>query len=312
MPIISIIKQPKVNELMAAYRPIIFQVEATQTNGTPIPPVVYCDIYFNNVFYKTLCKTIYVQATIVKSTWQFDIADATQEYLKKKIGQYAGVQIIQASDAIVTAKCKFRSSGYNASGFIVAEGVEPIQGTGTTAPVAGTGTSSNTFFAVNSTLQHVHNQDLASHLNFYKNGTWANNAWPLTHRSKSSYKLCKNGSDFYPLIYTGIKNITCLKLFYRNKGQVAYTSILNCTLGCTLEVEHIDLFAAGVDSGTGLYMYHAYWTMVGGILPPDPNYYLFEYNDGSGWQTATVDDRQVNEVLYFLPADEETQRSAMG
>ena len=50
----NIISQPnEIANVHAAYRPIVFDVQNINE-----PPVVYCDIYFNGVYYKTMAKTI--------------------------------------------------------------------------------------------------------------------------------------------------------------------------------------------------------------------------------------------------------------
>lgn len=61
MPIQSIIQQPATNSLNAAYQPIVLRVQATSATNDPIPPVVYCDIYVNGVFYRSLSNTQYAQ-----------------------------------------------------------------------------------------------------------------------------------------------------------------------------------------------------------------------------------------------------------
>lgn len=183
---------------MAAYRPIIFEVTATPTMGAiPAPPVVYGDIYFNGVFYKTIKKT----ATTAAGAWRFDIQDAAQEYLGKYLGAIYGTAIVEAPPLISIARVLFRSSGVDTDGFIVPDPTIPVQGTGTTSPTAGSGTASNDFYVVNSTLQHEQNQDLADHLNAWKNpdDTWGATTYPLTHRPRN-YFLCQEDSDYFPIL----------------------------------------------------------------------------------------------------------------
>jgi hypothetical protein len=220
MPIIGIITQPSASSIKAAYRPIVFLVRATKTGGAAIPPVVYCDIYFNGVFYKTLAKTQYKVKNPTTTDWQFDIQDACQEVIVKRIEANGGVNIIQAEDLYKTVFCKFRSSGINGSGFIATEGTAPIQGTGSQDPTSGTGTTSNSFYLLNATLQHHHNQELSTHLNHYKTGTWLSNAWPLTHR-KEKYKIGSTNTDYFPIFYPG--SLSGLKLFYKTKGATSFT-----------------------------------------------------------------------------------------
>lgn len=218
MPIGSIISQPVANGITAAYRPVILRVTATKTNGDPVPPVVYCDIYFNNVFYKTLSKTMYEELNALNSEFQFDLQDAAQEYLMKYLAPNGGSNIYEAAPIILKAQCRFRSSGIDANGFIATEDMAPVQGTSSSDPVAGTGSGSNIFYIVNATLRHDDNQDLATHLQSYKTGTWVSDAKPLSHRP-NRYQLTKLDSDYFPIIYSGANDLVTLILNYRNKGQ---------------------------------------------------------------------------------------------
>jgi len=227
MPIISIIEQPSANALKAAYRPIVFVVRASRTDGNAKPPIVYCDIYIDDVFYKTQERTIYKTLNSTNSDWQFDIMDAVQEVLSSTIQQNGGSAIVKDSLAMRSVYCKFRSSGYDVNSFITSEGTAPVQGTGTVNPVAGTGTQSNSFFGVISTLQHEQNQDAATHLGYYKTGTWDANVFPLTHR-KPGYKVCKGDSDYFPIVNLSSKDPLCLKLFYKKRGDAAYSSVQQC------------------------------------------------------------------------------------
>lgn len=200
MPIGSILSQPAASSINAAYRPVILRVSATATNGDQIPPVVFCDIYFAAIFYKTISRTQYsALGGSGDSEWEFDIQDACQEFLSMYIAANGASTIKEAAVLVSRVTCKFRSSGIDTDGFTVAEGTPPIQGTVDEEPTAGTGTNSNDFYVVNATLQHEDNQDLAAHLNSFKNGTWGGTTWPLSHRP-NHYKLCTLDSDFFPIL----------------------------------------------------------------------------------------------------------------
>lgn len=231
MPIGSIISQPSTNSIKAAYRPVIIRVSATRTDANPRPPVVYCDIYFNDVFYKTLSKSKNILLNISDSEWQFDIQDAAQEYLGKFLGENGETTVVEATPIITKAFCKIRSSGYDSDGFIVTENTAPIQGTGDTPPTSGTGTQTNTFYIVNATLQHEDNQELEDHLETFKNGTWAADAWPLSHRP-NHYHICPQDSDMFPIINGGEAALMSLVLHYQPCGETDYITVeenLPCT-----------------------------------------------------------------------------------
>lgn len=239
MPIVSISQQPTSNSLTAAYRPVILKCTAQHTlpvsPTTFIPPVVYCDIYFNNVFYKTLTKTQTVNkpdfVAGINPLFEFDIQDAAQEYLRTELASNGGDQLYETTTEMVSVYCRFRSSGYNTNGFIVAEGTAPIQGTGSKLPVAGTGTQSNNFYVLNMSLQHEHNQDLATHLQYVKantNGAWSmTDAYPASHRPKFYY-VGLNDSDYYPFVYRGNTDIKCVKLYYKVKDKLTYQTERYC------------------------------------------------------------------------------------
>jgi hypothetical protein len=215
----GIITQPDADQIMAAYRPIIFRVGAIAINSDPVPPVVYCDIYFNGVFYRTISKSQYANLNSGFSEWEFDIQDAAQEYLAKYLGTNGGESIVVADPLVTLVKCKFRSSGLDSEGFIEQEGTIPVQGTGDTNPSAGDGTESNEFNIVNAALQHEDNQDLAAHLDAYKNRTWDATTYPLTHRP-DHYKLCALDSDYFPILSDKVP--TRLRIHYIPKGATEY------------------------------------------------------------------------------------------
>jgi hypothetical protein len=155
------------------------------------------------------------------SVYQFDISDALQEYLQADLATINNNDLLKAPHTSAKVFCRFRSSDKDVDGFTVEEATKPIQGTKNTAPVAGTGTQSNTFFTINSALQHEDNQNLLLHLASYKQGTWAANAFPLTHRNR--YYFCDNDSDHFPLIFTGDCIQSDILLHYRLKGQTTFT-----------------------------------------------------------------------------------------
>lgn len=221
MPIIDILTQPTTDSLNAAYRPIVFRITATRTDNTPRPPVVYCDIYFNNIFYKTMEKTQFTTIDSTSSDWIFDIQDAAQESLQKFIAANGNATFFNLATMFHKCYCKFRSSGFDSDGFTVTEDTAPVQGSGLNAPVSGTGTQTNTFYILNVALQHHSNQNLQAHLNWYKQntkGSWDVNALPLTHRPLN-YPINVYDSDFYPWFYKGTPTTTkILRIKYKIIG----------------------------------------------------------------------------------------------
>jgi hypothetical protein len=243
MPITAIIRQPGSAidpKIVAAYRPVIFRVKATRTDNNPVPPVVYCDIYFNEVFYKSIPATQYVQLNVADSEWQFDISDACQEYLKRDLPINGGSAIDNALNYIVKTFCRFRSSGFDANNFIEPEDVAPIQGTGTLAPTAGSGTESEDFMVINASLQHENNQDLLTHLQHsIANGVFDANAYPLSHRP-SPYRICKGNSDYFPFLYLGNDAFLKICINYKLKGTDNFVEqCYNLPQTCDSEVSNV-------------------------------------------------------------------------
>jgi len=199
MPI-SIPIQPSADSFHVAYRPI--NLKALLPN---LMPIVFCDVYFNNIFYKTISSTISSLEII------FDIQDAAQEYLTKYLPSNGNSTILPASGIMSNCYCKIRGSSVNSEGLIDIEGNIPIQATGGTPAQSGDGIKSNTFYILNSTLQHEDNQNLLTHLSSFKQNTWHANAYPLTHR-KNNYKVAS--SDFFPILNNSNLVPSCLKLYY--------------------------------------------------------------------------------------------------
>lgn len=242
---ISIISQPTANSLKAAYRPIIISGSVS-----PFAPVVFCDVYFSDIFYKTL------SVSSPGTNFQFDIQDAIQEYLKKFIAPNGNSNIAAAASLFVTVTCKLRGSSVDVNGFTIIEGTVPIQATGSSSAVAGDGTSTNSFYALCSSLQHEDNQDLASHLNSYKTGTWGATTWPLTHRllgykqSASAGPPFIGGSDYLPIF--SLVEPSCVRLIY-NGGAVSDCGVFP---GCPM-VTGIDIEA--FDNGDGTQTISVFW-----------------------------------------------------
>ncbi|WPV66287.1 hypothetical protein [Chitinophaga sp. LS1] len=245
MPITAITYQPATSGLSAAYRPILYLVTATATDSTTLaPPIVFCDIYFGGVFYKSLSKTL----ALSTGEWQFDIQDAAQEYLRKYLAPNGGEKIYPADQAMTSVYCKFRSSKITSDGFILYEGVAPVQGTGNRAPSTGTGTQSNMSYIVNSTLQHEDNQVLTTHLNTFKSGTWGANVFPLSHRpATNSIKLGR--SDYFPIVNIDNSPIKGIITYYRYKGQTTFNHVTKVFANaCPVVIPSVGL--AEIDSTT--------------------------------------------------------------
>lgn len=294
MPVQQILIQPAANSLNAAYTPVILRVQATGSSNEPVPPVVYCDVYIDSVFYKTLSKTQYIQLNDDNSEWQFDIQDALQEVLMKHLAANGASAIVKATNLIATVNCKFRSSGLDNDGFIVSEYTTPVQATGGNPAVAGDGYASSTFFALNTALQQDDNPNLATHLNSFKQGLWQSNAYPLTHRPKR-YFIGRDDSDYFPFVYTGNNIVSCIKLTLKKKdGTVQSFTSCEALPACTISVRNISI-SRDAPSGTGYY--NASFILSGGA----PDHYKVEYRlTSSGtWTDITSGISVVGSIINY-------------
>lgn len=244
MPILNLGVQPgsaSIPLVYAAYRPIRFTVRATATNGYRVPPVVYCDIYFDGVFYKTLSATQYWYLWSAFSDWEFDISGSCQEYLSSFTIPGNGASAITASPMAVTSVfCRFRSSGYDANNFMNPEGLVPKQATASLPAVAGTGTESYSFQVMNAVLQHEDNPDFLQHLIYSRpNGSWNADTYPLTHRP-DGYKVCKSDSDHYPFLHLGNKSFAKIVVNATLKNGTVTSPTYNPPLTCSSVVSNVN------------------------------------------------------------------------
>lgn len=261
--------------IVSAYRPILFTVNVADTEP---PKAVYCDVYVNGVFYRTLVKTQYSSLGAGSSNWIFDIQVPCQEVIGKYVPVYGGSNVILARPCTAQVYCKFRGSTIDADGFLVPEEDVPVQATGTTAAVAGGGELSTTLFVLNVALQHQNSQDLPIHLQAYENGTWGANTLPMSHRL-NNYVVGVADNDYYAIFYNGSGSITKLKLNYRNKGETSYTtltedvSVVNEEAGA---IGALSLYYIIVLNGDGTQTVTFYF-------PTDPDTVSIDvqYNDGT-------------------------------
>src|SRR5689334_14036162 len=103
--VVTISSQPSANDIVSVYRPILFTINVADSQP---PQVVYCDVYVNGVFYRTLTKTLYTSSTIGNSVWVFDVHDPCQEVLTKFIAPYGSSSINFGSTSSAVIFCKFR------------------------------------------------------------------------------------------------------------------------------------------------------------------------------------------------------------
>lgn len=256
MPILDILTQPEANSLNAAVRPVILRVLATATTGQPQPPVVYCDIYVNSVYYRTIGRSQPDQINDFNTEWQFDIQDVQELFTGRFIPPNGGKAILQPLGLHLLVFCRFRSSYLDDFNIIQPDTDIPVQATSSTPAVEGSGYQSNTFIALNATLQHKDNPLLNAHLQAYRHGTWDSQAYPLTHRP-NNYVLGRNDSDFFPFIYVGNRAVSCIQVnLLRKDGTTITLSSCEEAKPCAIAVRNVRIQKA-VDQGDGRTYYNA-------------------------------------------------------
>lgn len=170
----------------AAYNPIPFIIYANQpTSGDP-SPVVYADVYFDDIYYGTISSTIYHSIVGPYGEYHFDIQDKCQEYLRSKFEVLYGAAFGNAKLVDHSTKCsvKFRETDINADGFTESVGSAPVQATYYTSAVSGDGLQCTEFYVLNCSLRHIDNIDLYSHWKKYTPGSYIgfDIGWNLSHR----------------------------------------------------------------------------------------------------------------------------------
>ena len=238
---------PAEGKLFAAYRPIRVSCMGSTAGGQN--KVVYCDIYANGTYYKTLTSTS-GQLMAGAVFWAFDLQDAAQELVKPVILPVDHDTPATCQDAFVALQVKFRGSTTDAFGFIVPDGPVPVQGTMDFKPVAGGGIASNVFYALNASLKHEDNQDLQTHLSLY-NEYYYNSAnikvLTLSHRPAMQYLNGPNENDQIGIMFPwkankGTNNYVTLRmqLGWRTKagvpGAVMLTTPDNYTVPMTYSI----------------------------------------------------------------------------
>lgn len=211
------------NTIQAAYSPILFTVEDDGTSGgsSPVPPVVYCDVYCDGTFYKTISSTSPTAIVGILSFWKFDISGISQEYLTTKIPDITSTAMVAAGagQGMTVAFCKFRNSTIDAFGIVTPQATIPIQATIDSAAVAGDGFVADSFIIVNAALQVMDSVNLEDQLSVFRITSFPgtvvntnNRVYPLSYLING--KIYANDWGLFPFI-------TCQTAFSGLSGMVA-------------------------------------------------------------------------------------------
>lgn len=205
---------PSLNSIQPAYNPVLIYAQVLTTSGSR-PPVMYADVYFNNVYYKTLTSSSVDTIVGTTSFWRFDVSGLAQEYLDSAVPNIfwpataatAPMEpLYVAPPSIITGGkngatlcyVKFRISSQDSYGVVTPQTPEPVQATYDTPALAGTGYASDTFTIVNAALQWTRDRsDLEASLKDYRRTGFlsafigqqieaTNKIYPLSHIKKGT------------------------------------------------------------------------------------------------------------------------------
>lgn len=168
MAIVDVIAPGALMSVWPAYRPIVFL--AQDIGAVRYAPVVYCDVYFDGVYYKTIIATTpYVRFNALNALFRFDIQGLAQEYQRTLVPDLAvtpyplqQVYLEGSGRQYGMCKCwvKIRTSSVDSYGVVTPETPAPVQRTVDTPPIEGVGAVSGAIYIVNASLQVMDSQDL--------------------------------------------------------------------------------------------------------------------------------------------------------
>lgn len=238
------------NKIIPAYNPIPYLVQDDGTSGLGgVPPLMYADVYFDGLYYKTLTSTSPLFITGIMSYWLFDIAGICQEYLNTRTPDitsnnyqqtFGSSKYFGASLAFV----KFRNSTVDAYGVITPGGTPPVQGTVDTPPVPGDGWVSDTFMVVNGALQVTDLIDLENMVKKFRvTGTFL--------QSPGSPAYPQNVDTNYRVY--GLSYLKNGNSYFNDYGQLPVIFCRHCFLGASSTNVSICLMILN-RAGTVLYM----------------------------------------------------------
>ena len=219
-----VLAPPPAGTPFAAYAPVIFRCADVIAGTTGYVPaeVIYCDVYVNNAYYKSLTATsgelLYFGSAPWYRAFEFDVQFILQEALRSVPPPIETFTLVEDKGALCRFKLAFRK-GYKVNGITVFTDPFPKQGTMDTPSEAGGGVFTSNYQCLNAVLQHEEEEELSIHLATLRSPA-ANNplVWPLTSRPDRLYRVGRTQIDFFPF-YCGYNAFNALD---------AHGSIDNC------------------------------------------------------------------------------------
>lgn len=196
---IYIVSNPSSSSILNAYSPVLFTVLSSTSSAIP-SPIVYCDVYFDGIYFGTIANTSYDALVGPYGQFSFDIQDKCQEYLRTTLKadvQAAGDDPKHSTEVFVY----FRDAEYDTNGILTSTYTAPIAGDFYNAPVAGDGEPTDSFYILNASLRRNDPFVFIDHLNFispqYGGGFLA--GYNLSHRPNvhTPYSYSYGGGKYY-------------------------------------------------------------------------------------------------------------------
>ena len=191
---------PYADKVISAYSPIIYSIQDDGLSGLGgVPPVIYCDVYFNGTYYKTLTSTSPFAPIGVVSIWQIDISGLAQEYIQTLIPDITTSlpQTVYSPGftayGATTAYIKARYSTVDAYGVITPSGTPPVQATMDSSAIAGSGYVTGTCVIANAAQQVTDLMNFEDQLKAFRPTgipgllvNVANRVYPLTYLKRGN------------------------------------------------------------------------------------------------------------------------------
>lgn len=176
MAIVDVIAPGASMSVWPAYRPVVFL--AQDIGAVSYAPVVYCDVYFDGLYYKTIIATTpYVRYSALSAVFRFDLQGLAQEYQRTYMPLLAlednplqEVYLEGSGRQYGMCKCwvKIRTSTVDSYGVVTPETPAPVQATVDTPPIEGVGSVSTAIYIVNASLQVMDSQDIVYQMQQFK------------------------------------------------------------------------------------------------------------------------------------------------
>lgn len=323
---ISYATGPTINRVIPAYNPIKIQIHDDGVGGAT--PVIYCDVYMNEVYYKTVTSSSPILITGTATVWEVDISGVAQEYLKSKVPDITnpfsgGLPVMEelylappsfnlyTHGGAARCRCKARRGTADAYGVVTPQTPVPVQETVDSAAIAGGGYAIDPFLIVNSALQlnSEHTTNMEYQLGQYKRTGVISTAGYQVQGENKIYPLSKLVSGkIYNNDYGQFPIVLKRDCFFAPGGSYVNSSITAIAVEC-YDKNGVRIYAAPsagqtiygesiLNIPTGVKNLLALFPLMAAALPNTAWYQVFLYNNL--W--ASIDPSQVCFVTpkYYL------------